>query len=680
MWSSYAKQPHYREGALGSQDNALPGTSFPRPRSRDTQGNELEGANSGNTMMRLLALLVALTAATVPVAEAWAKSYDHPTIDVTFRLLPEGTAEVEEVRAFRFEGSFSWAEIRRRTTGQYGSYGIRYEGVWDAATGKAMQFKQSRDGSEEVLRWSYAAADTTMRFRIKYRITGAVQRYADVAQFYWQAIEGDHAPIGRVRVVLRAPGASPGLFKVFVHSKASPGELRIASDFRSAEVTQSNIPETSFVEVRVLLDPALFPRAQLRQGESHESLLADERRHSEADRRLMLLFLGGLGAAAVLVVGMVAAYVWTYARFGREPDVAYEATYEREPPRMLPPAVVPAILTQSGVRSADLPWAFAATLVEAARLGHLEIEERQNQGVMGTGLFRGTDLVYRLTDKGRDVLSGRPPGAARRERSLEALEVRVLEAVFREARKGDEVTGEQIEAWGKRIVGSKSNFLIFTEKWGPELRKWFEDRHFPLDDAASERAKAWFVGGTALAMFVAPAVGMATAALVPSAAVGMVFSTFAAIPVGLVLIFLSMKGLARRTPEAALEVKRWAAFRRFMEDFSAMKDAGPNVLALWETYLVYATALGIAQKLLENLKLVAAHRGQIAPSPTWFHSASGGGRAGLTTAGLGSLDALSKSFQNFQGLSRALSSSSSSGGGSSGGGGGGGGGGSSRAG
>lgn len=245
----------------------------------------------------------------MPAVEAWAKSYDHPTIEVSFRLLRDGDAEVEEVRTFRFQGSFTWAEIRRSTTGQYGTYAIRYRGVWDADSGQAMQFQQTRDGSEEVLRWSYQAEDTTMRFRIRYRIAGAVQRYADVAQFYWQAIEGDHAPIDRVRVIVHPPDASPSLFKVFVHSKASPGELRIAPDYRSAEITQSDIPETSFVEVRVLLDPALFPRAPVRQGESHESLLADERRQSEAERRLMLVFLAGLAAAAVLVVSLVAAYV-----------------------------------------------------------------------------------------------------------------------------------------------------------------------------------------------------------------------------------------------------------------------------------------------------------------------------------------------------------------------------------
>ncbi len=618
-------------------------------------------------MRPLLILLAVLAAVSGPAVEAWGKSYDHPTIDVSFRLLPDGDAEVEETRAFRFQGSFSWAEIRRSTAGQYGTYRISYSGVWNADSGQATMFKQSSDGSEEILRWNYHAADTTMRFRIRYRIAGAVQRYADVAQFYWQAIEGDHAPIGRVRITVRAPAASPNLFKVFVHSKARPGELRIAQDYLSAEITQSDIPETSFVEVRVLLDAALFPRASLRRGESHESLLADERRQSETDRRQTLVLLAALAAASVLVICLVGAYVWTYARYGREPAVAYEAIYEREPPRPIPPAVVPAILTQGGVRNTALPWAFAATLLEAARLGYLEIEERQGRGLLGTGLFRDDDLVYRLTEKGRSLLSGQPPQEVRRERSLEQLEVRVLKAVFRDAGKGDEVTGDEIEAWGKRMPGRKSNFLLFVEQWGPDLRKWFEDKHFRLDDAASERAKGWFIGGAIVTMFVASVVGMGIAAAV-------------AVPVGLVLIVLAVKGLSSRAREAALEVKRWEAFRRFMADFSAMKEAGPNLLALWETYLVYATALGVAEQLLKNLQLVAAELGGSAFRPTWFRTASGDGSGGLTSAGIGSLDTLTKSFQNFQNLSRALSSSSSSGGGFSGGGGGGGGGGSSRAG
>ena len=44
-------------------------------------------------IMQRLALIVALLILGAPAA--WAKSYDHPLVEHTFRLLPNGTAEVE---------------------------------------------------------------------------------------------------------------------------------------------------------------------------------------------------------------------------------------------------------------------------------------------------------------------------------------------------------------------------------------------------------------------------------------------------------------------------------------------------------------------------------------------------------------------------------------------------------
>jgi uncharacterized membrane protein len=114
-----------------------------------------------------------------------------------------------------------------------------------------------------------------------------------------------------------------------------------------------------------------------------------------------------------------------------------------------------------------------------------------------------------------------------------------------------------------------------------------------------------------------------------------------------------------------------------MTDFSAMKDAGPQLLHLWEHYLVYATALGVADRLLRNLKLIATELHQSMPAARWYRPS---GSAGLSGMSITSLESLTRSFENFQNLSRALSSSSSTGGGFSGGGGGGGGGGRSRAG
>lgn len=625
--------------------------------------------NVRSAMLRRVFLIVTiLLAATAPAA--WGKGYDHPLIEQTFRLLPTGDADVQEIRTFRFQGAFSWATITRSTLGQYGAYSVEYQGVWDADTRKPLRYQVERDGSDITLRWFYQAQDTTKRFLIAYRIRNAVQHYADVAQFYWKAIEGDHALIDRVRITIIPPAPSLTLFKVFVHSKAPPGELEIAPDFSRAVISQAGIPETSFVEVRLFLEPGLFPQAPVQSGQDYATLLADERRQSERElrvwTRLWTIFRTGITISGLIVLALIAGFVWTYYRYGQEPTGGYSGIYEREAPRPLPPAVVPAIMTQGKVERAQMPRAFAATLLEAARLGYLDIEERQDSGLLGTGLFKDTDLVYRLTEKGKELLKRRTPAELPAgERSLEPFEIAVLEVVFRNAGSADVATSDAIEAWGKRIVGSKSNFLRFIELWGPQLRSWFETKYFKLDDPASERAKIAFITVTVVVIGLTFFIGFGVSLLLAG-------------PVGFLLIVLAYRGLSRRTPQAALEVRKWEAFRRFMTDFSAMKDAGPKLLGLWEHYLVYAMALGVADRLLNNLKLVAAELHQPVPSARWFHSPSiDRGMAGMSVS---SLESLTRSFQNFQNLSRALSTSTSSGGGFSGGGGGGGGGGSSRAG
>ena len=73
------------------------------------------------------------------------------------------------------------------------------------------------------------------------------------------------------------------------------------------------------------------------------------------------------------------------------------------------------------------------------------------------------------------------------------------------------------------------------------------------------------------------------------------------IPLTLFLAFLSQKSLSRWSREGALEFKRWQAFRRFISDFSLMREAPSILLHIWDRYLVYAVVLGVAEDLLNIL-------------------------------------------------------------------------------
>lgn len=58
------------------------------------------------------------------------------------------------------------------------------------------------------------------------------------------------------------------------------------------------------------------------------------------------------------------------------------------------------------------------------------------------------------------------------------------------------------------------------------------------------------------------------------------------------------------TQKGTDEKEAWLGLKNYMEDFSMMKEKEVPELALWEKYLVYATAFGISEKVLKQLKVI----------------------------------------------------------------------------
>lgn len=57
------------------------------------------------------------------------------------------------------------------------------------------------------------------------------------------------------------------------------------------------------------------------------------------------------------------------------------------------------------------------------------------------------------------------------------------------------------------------------------------------------------------------------------------------------------------TQKGTNEQEKWKALKKYMEEYSLLKEREVPELVLWEKYLVYATAFGIADKVLKQLKV-----------------------------------------------------------------------------
>lgn len=58
------------------------------------------------------------------------------------------------------------------------------------------------------------------------------------------------------------------------------------------------------------------------------------------------------------------------------------------------------------------------------------------------------------------------------------------------------------------------------------------------------------------------------------------------------------------TEQGETERQQWKGLKKYMEEFSLLNEKDIPDLVLWEKYLVYATAFGIADKVIKQLKIV----------------------------------------------------------------------------
>ena len=72
----------------------------------------------------------------------------------------------------------------------------------------------------------------------------------------------------------------------------------------------------------------------------------------------------------------------------------------------------------------------------------------------------------------------------------------------------------------------------------------------------------------------------------------------------LVFVILQINDLIIRTEKGIEHKAMWKAFKKFLQDFSKLDERDYKSIAIWEHYLVYATALGISKKVIKQLKIV----------------------------------------------------------------------------
>jgi len=586
----------------------------------------------------------------IPVS--YSKSYYYDSIVFIIDFYENGSVLIDQIRDYHFIGDFSWAYIDFKKSG---ADDIDIIDLIDLDTGKSIPYTIQEDSRYIKINWNYDAYNENKKFHIIYSIHGAVNRYQDVSEFYWKLIEEEHERINYLQVDAHLPNSSPNLFKVFIHSQGENGKLHFFNENSSTRFTLDNIPRNTFVEIRMLTEPSIFPQIKMTERSMYENILKEEKKIFEDDSKpskvpTFLIILSIIGPIIYLGVP-VGTLIYFYFKYGVEPKIDYQGIYEHEPPMDISPMSLATLMDKGSPGLQFSAKALLATLFDFAVRGFLVIKEEKKKILF----FESTVHKFELTKKGQDP---------KLKRFLTEPERKVFSLFFDDISKnGKTVDTNEIKSW----VQGNYNFRKRLLKLSKLSRKSFEEKFFKVYEKQSEKARKKFL----IFLMIFSIVGFF---------LGGFLGIFIYIPMVVVIYFLS-GSISKRTPDSALQVEKWKAFKKMIIDFSDIKNAPTTLLHIWDRYLVYAVVLGVAEELLKNVEDFAIRTNQHVSGVAWYYGASGVMGGSLSPQQFSSLSSnLSSTIHSMTVTSGAFSTSTSTGGGFSGGGGGGGGGGGSGAG
>ena len=524
---------------------------------------------AGRLAAAVILLALALLAPGARAAHA-DKAFELVSLETTAFLRADATMAVTEVVTYDFHGGPFTVGIR---SFEDDLDKIDELVVSDEEGPLVVDPPATSESGDYEWRLRRPVSDARMRFTLTYTVRGAVALGRDVADLNWRFLGTEHSGFGSVSITVVPPGvavpATPetedtdtSALRGFAHGPRN-GRLEVAATGVTA--TATDVPAEQFVQLRVVMPISLFNTigtepllggilAQERQAADDEADAArqDEEHHDQAYLWTPLLSVGAFLGTALL---------WFAA--GREPrSGAVLGDYWREPLEE-PPAITITNLERGKV---PVGRAFAATLVDLAQRGYVRITgERQERW--------GPDRTLHHYEWAGNAFG---PEVTPWERTL-------ADFVFRGQPRTDSI---EVESWAKDHQAEAHRRLQSFE--AAIRRDWTR--------------RGWHRSGARLpvVLLFVLCVGCGGASYLlyrhteqPVAWVG--------VGVAVAMFALGLKLLANRTPPGADAAAKAEGLRRFLRDFSRLEDAPVGHLILWERYLVFAVALGVADELVQGL-------------------------------------------------------------------------------
>lgn len=530
----------------------------------------------------------------IPQCKVLARSISIPSVQIEATIKADGTVLIEEHRTIRFEGSFTegFYELKKSdyVFSDFSLSDEEGEYLEDLSLNKKSRtFHRSENSDSVRIEFYYQAYDTQKTFIFRYQIRQVIDLYDDFGEFYWK-LQGDgwDFVVDQFDAEIRWESAVPiEDYRIWAYGPLWGEALRVDDQHASVKVT--HVPRNSFVEVRLLLPSSYFTMKQTHTGSLLEQILEQEiknaeeanRKRDEAKKLLEIQeqrnkIRSEIGKQLIQAMNLLALlllllYVYLYLVFGKERFAEKQHIYYREPPSELKPALAGLLCNMNRWDDKFLQ----ATILDLIRRKRIKFE-------VITKEKKQMEKKLTLLDNDKD--------------SLADYEFILLHRMIFDQKRT--LTFKELN---RQFSESHDHFKKVFQELKNCLKKEMKSiGHF--DRSSDNRSLFALILGVILTLLGPIVFSILSVFFMRQAVLGF----YVLWPVGL-LYWLGSKALQRRSVTGTEEFSKWRAFRSFMKDFSNLRAHAPQSLIVWERYLVYATAFGIAKVVLKALRVSVPH-------------------------------------------------------------------------
>lgn len=468
--------------------------------------------------------------------------------------------------------------------------------IWKYHLDKGHYFGGINNNNEYEIAWGVSIDTTTRKqYLIRYTVKDVIKKYNDCAELYWQFVGSEfEISADSITGIIKLPNkvSDKDELKVWGHTEYLNGEIYV-TDLDIVEFNVNKYKSGNFVEVRIAMPTYVMSKLENTSNINKiDSIIEQETewaneanaRRDRRNKNFKLLILATIFVNTSIGI-MFSKKIKKNKQFlEKNPNILPEQQleYYRELPDKEETPLEAVFILKTGYKQSCLPNVFSATILNFALKGYIRIEQE------------GKTIKILLNKIKTDELMGD--------------EKKVLE-ILRAASNNNELTMAELEKYIKnypsKLMNLNSTFEKVSKTQASEKGK-FDTNRFNKQIVYAEKNVGYIflliIIITASIFTIGYAYKNVQSMLITCTIISLAFFIVVTI-INLILNIKITTSFNGFTQKGINEQEQWKAFKKYMEDFSYLNEKEVPQLVLWEKYLVFATAFGIADKVLKQLKV-----------------------------------------------------------------------------